>query len=104
MRSSLKLFSHAFSLSASYHTIAGRRRGGGGGNGVGSLMAKSAAVEVTDETWRGEVLESDRPVLVFFSAAWCGPCRMVAPVGERLSDISIRWPPNLMAAYRLVHK
>jgi thioredoxin 1 len=42
--------------------------------------------EVTDANFDGEVLKSDKPVLVDFWAPWCGPCRMVAPIVDELSD------------------
>lgn len=42
--------------------------------------------EVTDATWDQMVLNSEKPVIVDFWAAWCGPCRMVAPEVEKLAD------------------
>ncbi len=43
------------------------------------------ALEITDATFEEQVLKSDKPVLVDFWAAWCGPCRMVGPIIEELS-------------------
>ncbi len=43
------------------------------------------AIAITDATFEEIVLKSDKPVLVDFWAAWCGPCRMVGPVIEELA-------------------
>lgn len=71
----------------------------------------SAPITVTDATFEQEVLNSELPVLVDFWAEWCGPCRMVAPVLEKLADefagqiriakVNVDENPGLSQAFRI---
>ena len=45
-----------------------------------------SAQEITDDQFETEVLRSELPVLVEWWATWCGPCRQVAPILERIAE------------------
>ncbi|MDG1219750.1 MAG: thioredoxin [Flavobacteriaceae bacterium] len=44
------------------------------------------ALEITDSSFEETVLKSEKPVMVDFWAAWCGPCRMVGPIIDEISS------------------
>ena len=45
-----------------------------------------ATLKVTDEIFEEQVLKNEKPVLVDFWAEWCGPCKMVGPILEEISE------------------
>ena len=44
-----------------------------------------SAIKITTENYENEVLNSDKPVLLDFWAAWCGPCKMVSPLVDEIA-------------------
>lgn len=73
--------------------------------------SRMAVAQVTSETFREEVLESELPVVVDFYAGWCRPCHQIAPILNALSEdhegvvrfakVNIDEEPELASAYRV---
>lgn len=58
-------------------------------------MAGVGVVEVNDENFEQEVLQSEQPVLVDFWAAWCGPCKALAPT---IDEVAVEYAGKLKVA------
>jgi thioredoxin 1 len=73
-------------------------------------MASSRVIEVNSSNFESEVLKSDKPVLLDFSATWCGPCKMLAPIvenvaskheGVKVAKLDIDKAPDVATKYRV---
>ena len=71
----------------------------------------SAVLTITKNNFQEEVLHSEKPVLLDFWAAWCGPCRMVSPVVDeiaaertdiRVGKINVDEQPELAAQFQVM--
>ena len=70
-----------------------------------------AVTVITKENFESEVLKSTKPVLVDFWASWCGPCRMLSPIVDEISEendnikvgkINVDEQPELAQAFKVM--
>ena len=53
------------------------------------MAAGKNVLEISDQNFEGEVLKSSTPFLLDFSAVWCSPCKMLAPIVEKIADENV---------------
>ncbi|MCD8133150.1 MAG: thioredoxin [Clostridiales bacterium] len=70
-----------------------------------------SAININQNNFNEEVLNSDKPVLLDFWASWCGPCRMVSPIVDEIASerpdvkvgkINVDEQPELAAQFRVM--
>ena len=70
-----------------------------------------SALHITKDNFQSEVVQSDKPVLVDFWASWCGPCQMVSPIIDEISNehpeikvckVNVDEQPELAAAFQVM--
>ena len=70
-----------------------------------------AVLTITKDNFESEVLKSDKPVLIDFWAAWCGPCRMMSPIVDKFAEenddvkvgkINVDEEPELAMQFRVM--
>ncbi|MCC8097668.1 MAG: thioredoxin [Eubacterium sp.] len=69
------------------------------------------AINITKDNFTGEVMTSDKPVLLDFWASWCGPCRMVSPIVDEIAEertdikvgkVNVDEQPELASQFRVM--
>ena len=70
-----------------------------------------SAININNNNFHNEVMNSDKPVLLDFFAVWCGPCKMIAPILDEIAQeredikvckINVDEEPELAAQYHVV--
>ena len=70
-----------------------------------------SVIKVSNENFNSEVISSDKPVLIDFYADWCGPCKMLSPVVDKLAEehsefkvvkINVDENPDLAGSYQVM--
>ena len=70
-----------------------------------------SVINITSENYEKQVLQSDKPVLLDFWAAWCGPCKMLSPLVDEVAEsveeikvgkVNVDEQPELAAQFRVM--